>query len=211
MRVFGVTAPIDGAALNLWREADYAQIARAFEREGMNPMLPRVDWRGATPGYAEMELPVVPWLGALVFTVTGFDTTVLRVICAFFSVAALLVFARLAAAALPPMGSLFATAFFAFTGGTDNQIGYIRNIAKLENVSCNNIIQVILPDLFPQITNPPFGTIQSLVTPDNAYIVPHTCPDLIPVMLNHDLFITRDRRATLPWRNLMLRNFGRGR
>src|SRR4051794_39751450 len=54
-----------------WRECDVCSIARNFEREGMNPLYPRVDWRGDGPGYAEMEAPFYPWTIALLSKVFG--------------------------------------------------------------------------------------------------------------------------------------------
>src|SRR5262245_15072674 len=62
-RLAYVGRPFDDRLENPWRQSDYFQVARNFEREGMNILYPRIDWRWATPGYTEMELPLLPWLG----------------------------------------------------------------------------------------------------------------------------------------------------
>ena len=54
-----------------WRQTDTAAIARNFYEEGMNPLYPRVDWRGRTEGYVESEFPLFPWLVALFYKLSG--------------------------------------------------------------------------------------------------------------------------------------------
>ena len=64
-----VTAPlIDRQA---WRQADTAAIARNYHQEGLTPFHPRVDWRGNTPGYVEMNLPLFPFLVACLYALAG--------------------------------------------------------------------------------------------------------------------------------------------
>ena len=64
-----VTAPlIDRQA---WRQADTAAIARNYHEEGLTLFHPRVDWRGNTPGYVEMNLPLFPFLAASLYTLAG--------------------------------------------------------------------------------------------------------------------------------------------
>lgn len=41
-----------------WREVDTQAIARNFHREGIQPLYPRIDWRGDGPGFVETELPL---------------------------------------------------------------------------------------------------------------------------------------------------------
>lgn len=112
-RLAYVHRPLDHRLVNPWRQSDYFQIARNFYREGMNPLYPRIDWRGDTPGYAEMELPVLPWLGALFYPHLGPRIQVLRVLAAILEIASLLLFAGLARRRLPASGAIFATAAFA--------------------------------------------------------------------------------------------------
>jgi hypothetical protein len=109
VRLAYVGRPLDHRISNPWRQSDYFAITRSFDREGLNPFYPRIDWRGDTPGYAEMELPVLPWLGALLYRAVGPHVQVVRAL----SVAALLLFAALAARLLRPPGALFALLAFA--------------------------------------------------------------------------------------------------
>ncbi|MCG3198070.1 MAG: hypothetical protein GHCLOJNM_02564 [bacterium] len=112
-RAVYVARPFDHRIRTSWRQSDYVQIARNFDREGMNILYPRIDWRGDTPGYVEAELPIVPWLGACLYRVFGMDERLLRIIPCAFSVATLFLFAWLAARILPMGGAQFATAAFA--------------------------------------------------------------------------------------------------
>src|SRR5262245_5431103 len=113
LRLVDVDRPFDGRSLAAWREADYTGIARSFARESLDLLHPRVDWRGETPGYAEMELPVLPWIDGVLDRLFGEDELRMRWLSALASLAALLVFERLARRALPPVAALAATAFFA--------------------------------------------------------------------------------------------------
>jgi 4-amino-4-deoxy-L-arabinose transferase-like glycosyltransferase len=113
LRLPDVARPFDGRSLAAWREADYTGIARSFARESLDPLHPRVDWRGETPGYAEMELPVLPWIAGALDRIFGENELRMRWLSAAASLAALLVFKRLAQSALPTAGALAATAFFA--------------------------------------------------------------------------------------------------
>lgn len=69
VRLWGMTDPLTG--VHAWRQCDTAAVARNFAEEGMNPMLPRVDWRGDTPGYVEMELPAMPYVAAAIYRAIG--------------------------------------------------------------------------------------------------------------------------------------------
>ena len=54
-----------------WRQTDTAAVARNYYEEGSDLFWPRVDWRGATPGYVEMNFPLYPYLVAGLYTVAG--------------------------------------------------------------------------------------------------------------------------------------------
>ncbi|MCC6397966.1 MAG: glycosyltransferase family 39 protein [Bacteroidetes bacterium] len=116
LRIAFVWRPADYRLLNSWRECDYTSIARSFATEGMNILYPRVDWRGDTPGFAEMEFPVLPWTAALLYRVAGYHEEILRMLSALCSVLALFAFAGFARRALPPAGALVATTLFAVNG-----------------------------------------------------------------------------------------------
>ena len=111
LRIADVFRPIDKAS---WRECDMGAVARNFYREGMNPLYPRIDWRGDGPGYAEMELPVLPWLMAVTYEFVGIHDNVGRMWAFVFSLGAMFFFFRLAHEYLGLFASTIAFAFFAF-------------------------------------------------------------------------------------------------
>ena len=113
LRVVGVDRPLDHRLANAWRASDYTQIARNFHREGLNPFYPRIDWRGDTPGFVEMEFPMLPWLAAVCDRAFGYHEAYMRIFAAAFSVAALWLFSRLALLLLPAGCAVFATTAFA--------------------------------------------------------------------------------------------------
>lgn len=114
LRVMTVTRPLNHQLANGWREADYVQIARNFDREGLNILYPRIDWRGDTPGFVEMELPLTPWLAAGGYRLFGYHEQILRILSAAFSLLAMLLFYAIARDALSRVGALVAFAAFAF-------------------------------------------------------------------------------------------------
>lgn len=54
-----------------WRQTDTAAIARNFYEEGYDLFHPRVDWRGKTPGYVEMNFPLYSFLVACLYGLLG--------------------------------------------------------------------------------------------------------------------------------------------
>ncbi len=114
VRVSGVTQPVDHRLLASWHQADYTQIARNFYRDGLNVLYPKIDWRGDTPGYVEMEFPFVPWVGAVLCRIFGYHEALLRVAPVAISIASLFVFLALCRRFLRrPAGILVAAAVFA--------------------------------------------------------------------------------------------------
>lgn len=111
LRFADALRPIDHGS---WRECDLGSISRNFVREGMNPLYPRVDWRGTGPGYAEMELPLNPWLMAASYEIFGIHDLIGRLWSLAFSIAALFFFFKLAREYLGPFASTAALAFFSF-------------------------------------------------------------------------------------------------
>lgn len=57
--------------LQTWRQADTAAVARNYFEEGFDFFHPRVDWRGDTPGYVEMEFPLYNYLVACGYWLIG--------------------------------------------------------------------------------------------------------------------------------------------
>lgn len=113
-RAVYVNRPFDYRMRTSWRQSDYIQIARNYYRDGHNIFFPRVDWAGQSPGYVEAELPILPWLGSILFRAFGYSEVMLRMISAAASIIALFLFAAIARRILNPEGALAATGFFAF-------------------------------------------------------------------------------------------------
>ncbi|MCF8370923.1 MAG: glycosyltransferase family 39 protein [Bacteroidales bacterium] len=99
----------------LWREADVASIARNFDRDGMNILEPRIDWRGDGPGFAEMEFPAYPWMIAVMYKIFGQYDIIGRFLSYLFSLLSLLVFFKMARSWLEPPASYIAALFFVFS------------------------------------------------------------------------------------------------
>ncbi len=110
LRFADVFRPINQAS---WRECDVGAIARNFAVEGMNPFYPRIDWRGDGPGYAEMELPLYPWLIAVSYKIFGVHDYFARVWAFLFSLGAMFFFFKLAREYLNAFAATVAFAFFA--------------------------------------------------------------------------------------------------
>lgn len=113
LRFASVDRPLDNRLNSPWREADYTTIARSFSREGMNILYPRVAWRGDTPGYVEMELPLLPWTAAALHPLLGSHERIMRGLSAALESGSLLLFILLATRLLPLGGALLAVACYA--------------------------------------------------------------------------------------------------
>ncbi len=111
LRCADVLRPINRAS---WRECDLGAVARNYSAESMNPFYPRIDWRGNTPGYAEMEFPLYPYLIAITYKIFGVHDYFGRIWAFVFSLLTLLFFYRLARDFLNDFSLVFAFAFFAF-------------------------------------------------------------------------------------------------
>lgn len=111
IRLFDAWRPINRAS---WRECDLGGISRNYVSEGMNPFYPRVDWRGTSPGYAEMEFPIYPYLTAISYEIFGEHDVQARLINFLFSLATLWFFFHLARSFLDETGTLAAFTFFTF-------------------------------------------------------------------------------------------------
>jgi 4-amino-4-deoxy-L-arabinose transferase-like glycosyltransferase len=110
IRLEGVLHPLDAPN---WRECDVAGIARNFYREGINPLFPRIDWRGNGPGYAEMEFPTLSWLMGMTYPLVGVNEQVGRWIVFAFSLVSLTAMFAIARYVLQAWGAIAAGVFFA--------------------------------------------------------------------------------------------------
>ena len=115
LRTVDLWRPMDGRLRSSWRESDMSSIARNFDEEGMNPLYPRIDWRGSGPGFAEMELPIQPWIMAVTYRVVGRHEVIGRVISWLLAAATMVGVLVLARRVLPPVGAMAALGFFAIS------------------------------------------------------------------------------------------------
>jgi len=110
LRFADVFRPINQAS---WRECDLGAVSRNFVREGMNPWMPRIDWRGDGPGFTEMELPLYPYLTALTYQEFGIADNLGRVWSFVFSIGAMFFFYKIAREYLGVFAATVGFAFFA--------------------------------------------------------------------------------------------------
>ena len=69
LRLIDINEPlIDQQA---WRQTDTAALARNYYQEGYALFHPRVDWRGQTSGFVEMNFPLFPFIVACFYAVAG--------------------------------------------------------------------------------------------------------------------------------------------
>ena len=74
------------AEAHRWREVTNADIARQFYERSMNLFFPQVNWGGDTTPYVGMEFPLMHWIAASIYFVTGEQAIVGRLISMAFSV-----------------------------------------------------------------------------------------------------------------------------
>lgn len=96
------------------RQIDTAAIARNFYEEGMNIFYPRVDWRGITPGYVEMEFPLYPYLIALLYHIFGVNDLLGRLVSIAFACGTFVFIYLLTRRMFGELPALFAVALFSF-------------------------------------------------------------------------------------------------
>lgn len=111
IRIADVLRPINQAS---WRESDLGSVARNYVLEDMNFFYPRIDWRGQTPGYTEMEFPIYPFLIAVTYKIFGIHENIGRIWSFLFSLGTLFFFLKLIQKYLDDTGQIFAFSFFAF-------------------------------------------------------------------------------------------------
>ena len=111
LRMSDTFRPINQAS---WRENDLGAIARNYARESMNPLYPRIDWRGNTEGFAEMEFPLYPYLIAVTYRIFGVHDYFGRIWAFLFSLSTLFFFFKLAREYLCDFALVFACLFFTF-------------------------------------------------------------------------------------------------
>ncbi len=87
-------------------------MARNFRRHGFDLFHPQIDWAGAGPGYVGSELPLVPWLIALVCVDEAHIVIAGRLLAIAMWAASAVFFARLVAEWKDERTALFASLFY---------------------------------------------------------------------------------------------------
>ncbi|GAA4543766.1 glycosyltransferase family 39 protein [Pseudonocardia xishanensis] len=104
VRAFGpLTYPGD-----IWRQSDTASMARNYAEHGLNLFLPQINWGGSGPGYVESELPIMPWLTGVLYTLFGEHEFLGRLVSLAFMLLATWAFWNLAKRLLPPTAARWA-------------------------------------------------------------------------------------------------------
>src|SRR3954471_20200309 len=90
-RLFRIDAPFSD--LHQYRQFDTAALARNLAEESLNVFYPRVDWRGNSPGYVEVEFQAFTLPVALLYRVFGVHEWLSRVLnLLFYAATALLLY-----------------------------------------------------------------------------------------------------------------------
>jgi len=112
VRLIGIRQPfIDPWS---WRQSDVAAIARNFLENGFHFSLPQIDWAGAAPGYVGTEFPILPFVAALCYKITGVQEWIGRIQGVLLFAAALPFFFLLVWKTQGELVAVWATFFYAF-------------------------------------------------------------------------------------------------
>ena len=97
-----------------WRQSDVAAIARNFEKNGFHFGYPQIDWAGEAPGYVGTEFPILPFLAALCYKVSGIHEWIGRSQAVIFFALSLPFFFLLVHEVFGGMAATWATFFYSF-------------------------------------------------------------------------------------------------
>ncbi|GAA4689108.1 glycosyltransferase family 39 protein [Pseudonocardia yuanmonensis] len=93
---------------DIWRQSDTASMARNYAEHGLDLFMPQINWGGSGPGYVESELPIMPWLTGILYTVLGEHEFLGRLVSLAFMLLATAAFWGLARRILPPAAARWA-------------------------------------------------------------------------------------------------------
>jgi hypothetical protein len=99
----------------VWRQGDLYAMARSFQREGFNPLAPKVAWRGSTSGAVEGEFPLISWTTGMAWRLFGEHGWMLKVLPFFAGLLSLGVFIALVRRRLAPTAAAWAIALFSLS------------------------------------------------------------------------------------------------
>jgi 4-amino-4-deoxy-L-arabinose transferase-like glycosyltransferase len=112
VRLIGIDQPfIDPWS---WRQSDVAAIARNYYENGFHFARPQIDWGGNERGFVGTEFPILPFLAAVFYKVTGVQEWVGRIEGVLFFAAALPFFFGLVRRIFGEATALWAAFFYAF-------------------------------------------------------------------------------------------------
>lgn len=97
-----------------WRQSDVAAIARNYLENGFHFSRPQIDWAGNAPGYVGTEFPILPFVAALCYRITGVQEWIGRIQGVLFFAAALPFFFLLVRRVFGEVVAVWATFFYAF-------------------------------------------------------------------------------------------------
>ncbi|HEX7517377.1 MAG TPA: glycosyltransferase family 39 protein [Chthoniobacterales bacterium] len=97
-----------------WRQSDVAAIARNFLENGFHFNRPQIDWAGNAQGYVGTEFPILPFVAALCYRITGVQEWVGRIQGVIFFAVALPFFFLLVRRISGEVAALWATFFYSF-------------------------------------------------------------------------------------------------
>lgn len=64
----------------VWKEIDYISISKNYLANGFNFFQPTISWPAEPPNVTAMELPVIPYLAALLYKIFGFNVWTVRLL-----------------------------------------------------------------------------------------------------------------------------------
>jgi 4-amino-4-deoxy-L-arabinose transferase-like glycosyltransferase len=97
-----------------WRQSDVAAIARNYLENGFHFSRPQIDWAGNAEGYVGTEFPILPFIAALCYKITGVQEWTGRIQGVLFFAAALPFFFLLVRRVFGGTTAAWATFFYAF-------------------------------------------------------------------------------------------------
>ena len=97
-----------------WRQSDVAAIARNFLENGFHFSRPQIDWAGNAPGYVGTEFPILPFVAALCYKITGVQEWIGRIQGVLLFAASLPFFFLLVRRIFGEVVAVWATFFYAF-------------------------------------------------------------------------------------------------
>jgi hypothetical protein len=91
-----------------WKEIDYLAISQNYWKNGFNFLQPEVTWPAESPRVTEMELPLVPYVSAMLYEIFGYSPYTARAVTLFASLLLIVYIYKLAQLEINPFIGLLA-------------------------------------------------------------------------------------------------------